>query len=61
MIGSIWFRIHEKKAEPSIKGRPLLTFSLCTLCVLCVSVVNQLARKNNHRDTENTEGAQRKR
>src|SRR5215217_9405575 len=31
--------------------------SLCNLCVLCVSVVNLL--KNHHRDTEDTEVAQR--
>ena len=31
--------------------------SLCNLCVLCVSVVNI---EVNHRDTENTEVAQRK-
>src|SRR6185369_13280470 len=32
--------------------------SLCNLCVLCVSVVD-LVEKINHRDTENTEVAQR--
>ena len=31
--------------------------SLCNLCVLCVSVVSGLV---NHRDTENTEVAQRR-
>ena len=33
--------------------------SLCNLCVLCVSVVNRFAAKPHHRDTENTEAAQR--
>src|SRR6185503_20118351 len=33
--------------------------SLCNLCVLCVSVVNRFAAKHHHRDTENTEAAQR--
>jgi hypothetical protein len=33
--------------------------SLCNLCVLCVSVVNCAEKKNHHRDTENTEVAQR--
>src|ERR1700754_76249 len=35
------------------------TFSLCTLCVLCVSVVSFVTRADHHRDTENTEVAQR--
>src|SRR4029453_1420182 len=34
--------------------------SLCNLCVLCVSVVDWWQRFVNHRDTENTEVAQRK-
>jgi len=34
--------------------------SLCNLCVLCVSVVIFPQRMLNHRDTENTEVAQRK-
>src|SRR6185503_2604108 len=34
--------------------------SLCSLCVLCVSVVIRNVRYNNHRDTENTEAAQRR-
>ena len=38
---------------------PLVGISLCTLCVLCVSVVNLFQVQLNHRDTENTEGAQR--
>src|ERR1700752_491835 len=33
--------------------------SLCSLCVLCASVVKELFGKNNHRDTEDTEIAQR--
>ena len=33
--------------------------SLCNLCVLCVSVVNIFLAIINHRDTENTEVAQR--
>jgi hypothetical protein len=33
--------------------------SLCNLCVLCVSVVNRFAAKPHHRDTEDTESAQR--
>jgi len=35
-------------------------FSLCYLCVLCASVVKSLAILSNHRDTENTEIAQRR-
>src|SRR6185503_18178085 len=34
--------------------------SLCNLCVLCVSVVNCLWSNLHHRDTENTEVAQRR-
>src|SRR6185436_10309320 len=47
--------------DPStcLKNEWLGLFSLCTLCVLCVSVVNIFLRKNNHRDTEHTEFAQR--
>ena len=33
--------------------------SLCSLCVLCASVVKKIPSKNNHRDTEDTEVAQR--
>src|ERR1044072_4376914 len=33
--------------------------SLCSLCVLCVSVVDEFRAKTHHRDTENTEVAQR--
>jgi len=36
------------------------TSSLCNLCVLCVSVVSFAANSVNHRDTENTEVAQRR-
>ena len=36
------------------------SFSLCHLCVLCVSVVDRISRRIHHRDTENTEMAQRK-
>ena len=35
--------------------------SLCNLCVLCVSVVDEFRAKTHHRDTENTEVAQRNR
>ena len=34
--------------------------SLCNLCVLCVSVVISFHISLNHRDTENTEVAQRR-
>jgi len=34
--------------------------SLCNLWVLCVSVVVRFYEKNHHRDTENTEVAQRR-
>ena len=37
----------------------MMMFSLCNLGVLRVSVVNDLLRQTNHRDTENTEVAQR--
>src|SRR6202008_3188310 len=33
--------------------------SLCNLCVLCVSVVDEFRAKTHHRDTEDTEVAQR--
>jgi len=33
--------------------------SLCNLCVLCVSVVNSFTAITHHKDTENTEVAQR--
>src|SRR6185503_7159859 len=33
--------------------------SLCNLCVLCVSVVDEFRVKPHHRDTEDTEVAQR--
>src|SRR5262245_42919475 len=35
--------------------------SLCTLCVLCVSVVSYCCELTHHRDTEDTEIAQRSR
>jgi len=38
-----------------------LWVSLCNLCVLCVSVVCFCSEFINHRDTENTEVAQRRR
>src|ERR1044072_957919 len=37
----------------------VLEISLCNLCVLCVSVVCFCSEFINHRDTENTEAAQR--
>ena len=40
-------------------GSALVWISLCNLCVLCVSVV-YFAARNYHRDTEDTEVAQRK-
>src|SRR6185369_6842209 len=36
------------------------TSSLCHLCVLCVSVVVRFCGTGHHRDTENTEVAQRR-
>src|SRR6185369_6355613 len=42
--------LHKKSRKPS---------SLCDLCVLCVSVVDEFRAKTHHRDTENTEVAQR--
>jgi len=39
----------------SLDGRS----SLCNLCVLCVSVVDEFRVKPHHRDTEDTEVAQR--
>jgi hypothetical protein len=39
-----------------------MSFSLCNLCVLCASVViSRQYKPLRHRDTENTEGAQRSR
>jgi len=38
----------------------LCTNSLCNLCVLCDSVVDEFRPKTHHRDTENTEIAQRR-
>src|SRR6185295_7840767 len=42
--------LHKKSRRPS---------SLCNLCVLCVSVVDEFQAKTHHRDTENTEVAQK--
>ena len=42
--------LHKKSRKPS---------SLCNLCVLCVSLVDEFREKTHHRDTENTEVAQR--
>ena len=42
--------LHKKSCKAS---------SLCNLCVLCVSVVDEFRAKTHHRDTENTEVAQR--
>src|SRR6185503_12720788 len=39
---------------------PWFLISLCSLCVLCVSVVDEFQVKPHHRDTENTEVAQRR-
>ena len=39
--------------------RVLVWISLCNLCVLGVSVVNEFVEENHHRDTEDTEVAQR--
>ena len=39
---------------------PYTLISLCNLCVLCVSVVSFCSEFINHRDTENTEIAQRR-
>jgi hypothetical protein len=39
---------------------PKSLISLCNLCVLCVSVVDEFRGKIHHRDTENTEVAQRR-
>src|SRR6185369_13023450 len=38
---------------------PYTLISLCNLCVLCVSVVDEFRAKTHHRDTEDTEIAQR--
>ena len=43
----------------SAEGLHKLHSSLCNLRVLCVSVVDEFRAKTHHRDTENTEFAQR--
>src|SRR6185369_5309134 len=45
-----WTALHKKSRSRS---------SLCNLFVLCVSVVDELRAKTHHRDTEDTEVAQR--
>src|ERR1051325_12064277 len=45
---------------PAARGDVLFWISLCNLCVLCVSVVSVCHQLLNHRDTEDTEIAQRK-
>ena len=47
--------------QKGTKGDVLNWISLCNLCVLCVSVVNKSAGIDHHRDTEDTENAQRRR
>ena len=47
-------------AELDRKGSVLVWISLCNLCVLGVSVVNEFFEENHHRDTEDTEVAQRR-
>src|ERR1041384_6566449 len=42
-----------------VQALACLSSSLCNLCVLWVSLVIRNAAYNNHRDTENTEVAQR--
>ena len=42
------------------KHEPQFWVSVCNLCVLCVSVVENFRAKTHHRDTENTEVAQRR-
>src|ERR1043165_6160734 len=44
---------------PGARGEVLFWISLCNLCVLCVSVVSVCHQLLNHRDTEDTEVAQR--
>ena len=47
--------------HPALPEKSDRTSSLCNLCVLCASVVKKSFVKNNHRDTEDTEVAQRNR
>jgi len=43
-----------------MRQKAAFRISLCNLCVLCVSVVWFYSEFINHRDTENTEVAQRR-
>src|ERR1043165_37851 len=52
-------RSNESHRRPCLKLL-LRRISLCNLCVLCVSVVCFYSEFINHRDTENTEAAQRR-
>ena len=45
---------------PKSFGGGLVWISLCNLCVLGVSLVNEFVEENHHRDTEDTEVAQRR-
>jgi len=49
-----------KRGTTLSSPNPFNRSSLCNLCVLCVSVVRFAANSVNHRDTENTEVAQRR-
>src|ERR1044072_3726208 len=56
--GSGWVR---RRALDGFASKVLvLEISLWKLCVLCVSVVDEFRAKTHHRDTENTEAAQRR-
>src|ERR1043165_4187600 len=56
--GSGWVR---RRPSPRLwLNSPGSEISLCNLCVLCVSVVCFCSEFINHRDTENTEVAQRR-
>ncbi len=44
-----------------VRSPPGIEISLCKLCVLCVSVVDEFRVATHHRDTEDTEFAQRRR
>src|SRR6185369_10553985 len=56
MRGGAMFRISMRLCTKS----PFSGISLCNLCVLCVSVVEEFRVKPHHRDTEDTEVAQRR-
>src|SRR5215204_4855238 len=45
--------------HPALNKESRSRSSLCNLCVLCVSVVDEFRVKPHHRDTEDTEVAQR--